>query len=429
VAVFRIVLGAMVAWDALRYLHYGWIDEYYVRPAVHFTYPLFSFVKPWPGAWMYVHFWGLALLALLVSVGLFYRVAIGLLFLGYAYVFLLEQSVYMNHYYLILLLLLLFVWIPAHRLLSLDRYRHPESSDTVPRWAVLILRFQLALVYVYGGIAKLNQDWLRGEPMYSALVKGAPELPEFASHLPPALIAYAIAYGGVAVDFAIPALLAARRTFLAGFALAVGFHVLNDLFLRIGVFSYLMIGAITIFLPPDWPRRLLPAGWFASRSLQGSVTAPARSRAPVLLFLHLYAIVQLLVPLRHLLYPGPVSWTEEGHRFAWHMKLRKKESLLTITATDFAGGRTWTIDPSRDLVPRQQRKLETFPDILLQYVHHHRDRLRAEGISDPVITVDWLCSLNGRPHQRLVDPTVNLAEVKRSWRPATWILPLDEAAR
>jgi len=34
-----------------------------------------------------------------------------------------------------------------------------------------------------------------------------------------------------------------------------------------------------------------------------------------------------LVPLRHLLYPGYVSWNEQGHRFAWQMKLRDKEGF------------------------------------------------------------------------------------------------------
>ena len=66
---------------------------------------------------------------------------------------------------------------------------------------------------------------------------------------------------------------------------------------------------------------------------------------------------------------------------------------------------------------------------MLQYVHHHRERLHRQGVADPVITVDWLCSLNGRPYQQLVDPNTNLAKVERSWHPAGWILPLDPRRR
>jgi hypothetical protein len=110
------------------------------------------------------------------------------------------------------------------------------------------------------------------------------------------------------------------------------------------------------------------------------------------------------------------------------MKLRKKNSLVAIRAQDPVTGRRWDIDPRADLRPRQLRKLGTFPDIMLQYVHHHRDRLRAQGMSDPIITVDWFCSLNGRPYQRLIDPHVNLAAVDRSWRHVPWIVPLSDAA-
>jgi hypothetical protein len=141
----------------------------------------------------------------------------------------------------------------------------------------------------------------------------------------------------------------------------------------------------------------------------------------VLVAVHCYLLAQLLVPLRHFLYPGEVSWSEEGHRFAWHMKLRKKTSSVQITATDPATGRSWDIDPRADLRPRQIRKLQTFPDMMVRYVHHHRDRLHAEGVADPIIRVEWRCALNGAPPQLLIDPAVNLAAVDNSLWPKPWI--------
>ena len=54
--------------------------------------------------------------------------------------------------------------------------------------------------------------------------------------------------------------------------------------------------------------------------------------------LGIYVAFQLLVPLRHWLYPGDVNWTDEGHRFSWRMKLRYKErGQSTFTAYDAAG--------------------------------------------------------------------------------------------
>jgi hypothetical protein len=422
-AVFRIVFGTMVAWDAFRYLHYGWIDEYYVLPEMHFTYLHLGFVRPLPPPWIYLHFWLMGGAALLVAAGLFYRAAAAWLFVSYTYVFLLEQSVYMNHYYLICLLAFLLCWMPAARAYSLDRWRGREILDTAPFWCVAILRLQLFVVYFYGAIAKLNHDWLRGEPMLTELLRRGPEVPEIATHFPPVLLAFFIAYAGIVIDLIVPLLLIRRRTVALGYVLAIPFHVLNEMFLRIGIFSYLMLGAITIFFAPDWPRRL--GRRLTGRAARLPAVAPRRpaTRPLLLVGLHAYVLFQLLFPLRHLLFPGYVSWTEEGHRFAWHMKLRKKHSQVTITATDPASGRSWTIDPAADLRDRQLRKVLTFPDMMLQYVHHHRDLLRAQGIANPIIRVDWQCSLNGRPVAPLIDPTVNLASVERTWRHADWILP------
>lgn len=425
-AVVRIVLGAVIAWDAVRFYQSGWIAEYYILPKWHFSYPFFHWVRPWPGDWMYVHFAALFVLGLLVALGLYFRVAIVLLFLAYTYVFLLEKSCYMNHYYLASLLCFWMIWMQPHRAFSLDRLRHPDWPTTAPRWNVLLLRFQLFIVYFYGAIAKLNPDWLAGEPMYSQIVQGGPDVPAIAAHFPPALLAYAIAYGGLAFDATVPLLLCFRRTRWLGFALAVPFHLLNDIFLRIGMFSYLMTGAITIFFDPDWPRQL-------ARRWRGAVppAAAARAHPPAaptpwrwagFALLHLYVLAQLAIPLRHLLYPGTVSWTEEGHRFSWHMKLRAKTGSMVITATDPATGRRWQIDPADDLRDRQLKKLYTFPDMVLQYAHYKRDELRAQGVRNPIINVDWRCSLNGAPPQPLIDPTIDLAEEKESIWPARWIV-------
>ncbi len=443
-AVFRIAFGIAVAIDAWRYLAYGWVRDYYITPKVHFTYLFFDFVQPWPGEWMLVHYWVMSAVALLVAAGLFYRVASVVLFLMYTYILLLEKSVYMNHHYLMALLALLLACMPAANAYVLPLGAR-KGSQTVPIWTIWLLRFQLVLVYAYGGIAKLNYDWLRGEPLYWGLTNLPGTGATIARALSPELVAYAIAYGGLVVDFAIPLLLLRRRTFWLGFSVATVFHALNAVFLHIGVFSYLMTGAILIYLPPDWPRRL-PRLWRMHThdalpprilALLRGLAAPnpaspttedggdRRQRVVVASLLALYAVVQLLVPLRHLLYPGPVSWTEEGHRFAWHMKLRMKHSVIKITATDKSDGRSWEIDPRDDLTVRQRRKLETFPDILLQYVHVVRDRLRSQGI-DARITVDWRCSLNGRPQQMLVDPAADLAAEERSLWPAKWILPLQD---
>jgi vitamin K-dependent gamma-carboxylase len=425
---FRIVFGAAVAAETWLYLATGWVGAHYIQPALHFTYLYLDFMHPWPGRWMLVHFWLMSGLALFVAAGCWYRVTSVLLFAAYTYVFLLEQAVYMNHHYLICLLAFLLMLMPAERAFSVDRHWRPDVPRTVPVWTVWLLRFQLLAVYVYGAVAKLDYDWLRGQPMRSLLAEQLVEWPRLAPWVPIDMVGYGIAYSGIAADLAIPLLLVRARTFRFGFACALVFHGLNAVFLRIGVFSYLMLGAILIFLPPDWPRhrfRDLLRGHVLSPPVPPSAIAPWTARRWIILScLILYASAQVLIPLRHLLYPGPVAWTEEGHRFSWRMMLRHKRSDLKLTAKDPDTGRVWALDPRHDLTARQLAKLHTFPDMLLQYVHHERERLRAEGIRTPIITVEWLCSLNGTAPQPLADPTINLAAEPRSLWPARWLLPL-----
>jgi hypothetical protein len=146
----------------------------------------------------------------------------------------------------------------------------------------------------------------------------------------------------------------------------------------------------------------------------------------VLLFIPIYFALQLLIPLRHFLYPGNVSWTEEGHRFAWHMKLNDKEAVLRLYVTDPRNGETWEVSPAVDLSRRQFDQMKTRPDMVAQYAHYLADRLSAPGRPRPIVWADMQVSLNGRPYQPLIDPTANLAEVSlTSWQPADWIMPLE----
>src|SRR5215216_4921419 len=145
-----------------------------LKPAVTFTYYGFSWVKPWPGRGMYIHFFVLGLAAVCVMAGmagLFYRIAAPVLFLAFTYTFLLDQTRYLNHFYLVCLISFLMCFLPAERAFSVDALlRRKIRSDVVPAWTLWLLRAQIGIPYFYGGIAKLNRDWIYGgEPMRSWL--------------------------------------------------------------------------------------------------------------------------------------------------------------------------------------------------------------------------------------------------------------------
>ncbi|HXB55574.1 MAG TPA: HTTM domain-containing protein [Vicinamibacteria bacterium] len=423
---FRVAFGAVMAWETVRYFRNGWIAADYIEPGFHFKYLGFDWVRPWPGVGMYVHFAVLSLAVLGVALGFAYRLNAVVFFLGFTYIFLLDQAYYLNHFYLIVLLALSLVFLPVRGALSLDAVLRPRlRSDTAPAWALWLLRVQIGIPYVYGGLAKLNHDWLRGEPMRMWLAERT-QLPLLGRFFTEEWMVFAFAYGGLLLDLLIVPFLLWSRTRLWAFIVGLAFHGLNSVLFEIGVFPWLMMAATTIFFPPEWPRRL---GLLPPRRQAGpdpTVANPPRGRWPILAAVAAYLAVQVLVPLRHYAYPGNVSWTEEGHRFSWHMRLRDKESDARFLVTDLDQGATWTVEPSAYLTERQARVMAGRPDMILQFAHHLAGELRRSGHSQVEVRARVMASLNGRPPQLLVDPDVDLARQPRGLAPAPWILPLRE---
>lgn len=435
---FRIVFGGILVWEVYRYFTRGWIGRYFVEPVVNFTYYGFSWVKPWPGRGMYIHFFVLGLAAACVMVGFLYRFAAPVLFVTFTYFFLLDQTRYLNHFYLVCLISFLMCFLPAERAFSVDALlRRKIRSDVVPAWTLWLLRVQVGIPYLFGGIAKLNSDWLRGgEPMriwLSPFTKIAGLGHLFAAEW----VVYSFVIGGLLLDLLVVPLLLWRRTRPFAFAAAILFNLINAVIFEIGIFPWLMLGALLIFFPPDLVRRfarafMSPGEEFedatpsqVSARLKGS-SCPALSTSQKIVvgLLAAYLAIQLFLPLRHYLYPGNVSWTEEGHNFAWHMKLRTKGGEAIFTVTHPRTGQSWTIKPGDYLESHQVTKMSTKPDLLLLFAHHLAEEKRREGYEDVEVRVRAMVSLNGRQPQLLIDPNVDLAKEEVSLLPTRWILPL-----
>jgi hypothetical protein len=190
-----------------------------------------------------------------------------------------------------------------------------------------------------------------------------------------------------------------------------------------------MMAATTIFFEPDWPRRLRDrvARLVGAPVPPPPVLAPPPARlrpgqTTTLVLLATYVAWQLLFPLRHWLYPGDVAWTEEGHKFAWRMKLRDKDGYVRFYATDPATGETWKIATRGRLTGWQREEMSGRPEMILQFAHHLAAELRAQGRPAIEIRAVALVGLNGRKPQPLIDPTVDLAAVQPSLWPAPWIV-------
>ena len=260
---FRIGFGVLMVWQAVRYLSQGWVRKNWIGHDFHFKFPLFEWVQPLPGDGMIVLFWVLAALALFVAAGFLYRLTATLLFLGHAYVFLIEKACYQNHAYLILLLLFLSIFLPANRSTSVDALMRPKiRSQQAPTWTLWLLRFQIAVPYFFGGIAKLNADWFRGEPLREWLPRKA-DFPIFGPHFAnnEDWAIYLFSYSGLMLDLLAVPLLLWRRTRLMAFAGLFLFHCSNARLFALDIFPWMMIVLTAVFLAPDLPRRICRDLW------------------------------------------------------------------------------------------------------------------------------------------------------------------------
>src|SRR5712671_2004857 len=89
---FRIVFGLLMVWHVLQHFRDHRIAHYWLEPRFLFKYYGFSWVHPWPGNGLYIHWAILGVLALFIAVGFLYRASTVLFFLGYTYTFLLEEA-------------------------------------------------------------------------------------------------------------------------------------------------------------------------------------------------------------------------------------------------------------------------------------------------------------------------------------------------
>lgn len=425
---FRLVFGFMMLVEVYRYFSYGWIERYYISPEFLFKYFGFEWVQVLPGIGMYLHFLGLGVLAILIILGLWYRWVMPLFFLGFTYVFLVAQTTYLNHFYLISLVSFVLIFLPLNRFASLDVGRRPDlQRERVPIWTFWLLRFQIAIPYIYGGLAKINGDWLRGEPMRSWLSYKT-DFPLIGSYFRDEWMVYAFSYGGLIFDLLIVPMLLWRRTRWVAVTWIVAFHMLNNQLFSIGIFPWFMLLATPLFFPDDTLRKVFNKfnlGLTAIRSRHASASRDFYLGRAGLLFLCLFVAFNLLIPFRHFLYPGNVSWTEEGHCFAWHMKLRGKDGITRFQLVDRGTGEEWFVDPADYLSERQQRKMPTRPGMILQFGHYLGQKWRDKGHDDIEVYAIARASLNDRPYQTLIDPNVDLMTVSRSLKPAAWVLPLD----
>ena len=429
----RIALGLLGGGDILgNGIYYHWyLGEF---DGFTFRYYGFEWVHPLPEPFLSLFFIGGFLLGVAVAAGWRFRVTAPLFALAFTYLFLLEKAHYLNHAYLFCWLAWLLACSPAWREWSLDVWRDPRQwTPVVPKWNLYVFPLLMGLVYFFGGINKINYDWLiKAMPLHLWL-EARRDMPLLGPVFAQKTTAYIMAWGGMLLDLLAPFLLLHRRLRWVALGLLLFFHATNHLIFNIGIFPYLSMVLTSLFFAPDWPLRFVK--WLAARNRHVARWRAAwrnhlgdASPAPVSFHLRprllvLLVAVHVALPLRNYWFGGDVNWTEEGHRYSWRMMLRSKQGHGRYALVDRATGEKEYVNPRDSLHYRQYRKMVTHPDMILQYAHYLRDRRAGVGQEVEVYGDFWV-RLNGRDVQQFIDPETDLARTDWEWTATKkWILP------
>jgi Vitamin K-dependent gamma-carboxylase len=362
----RVLHGGRYGDGGFNVAHFRWLDA----------------LQPLPSPGLYV--------GLMLAVGMLAMVcvfidtgpwALALLALMWTYGWAMSMLDSYQHHYLLSLFLTMLVFLPRLRVHDVyptgavpgarkGRKSRP-SSDAEPRvssWAYVLLGVNIAIVYAFTAVTKLDPEWragqaFLGEPGLKSVVAWFARLgvsrEMFSATVAPTMAALECL---IAVSYVLAVHVDTNpKTWLRivaglGFLLAAGFHVWVELFLplRIEWFSYYMILLACIYFLPrsllraggavlTWPVRLGVRWTFASATVARS--SPSHI---VLTVIALTTVVVLLVAVGSSLdLPGAdtVGWLIAavlvGGAVLALVRGRQQDAMRYLLATGLAGGIMW----------------------------------------------------------------------------------------
>lgn len=387
---FRFFSGVLLSIELINSLKLGDFQEY--SAPFHFSYLYFDWIKPLPAWGLSIHY------ALTISAGFSFavgyrqRFSAVILCLGYTLLFLMEKSEYINHLYLYCLISFWLIWMPEKKF----------NRMKAPAWYFYILLFHISIVYFFAGLAKLNPDWLSGNAVTAMLGKESDWK-------------YFFAWGGMLFDLLIVPLLIWPRSRKIAFVMASLFHLSNVYNFGLATFPWFSLMMTALFFGSSWPRKF---SWFDD--FYPEISESATPRKGLATILAVYCLLHLLIPLRHHLYPGNPSWTEDGHQFSWRMKLRNKTGDVVFFVVDRKSRMIQTIFPQSYLTKKQYRDMIGKPDSILQFAHYLKNQF-----GDVAIHASSRISVNGLAVKEMINVNVDLSREPRKLGSYHWILNHD----
>ncbi len=432
--IFRILFGLVFSWQIWKFIYESDVALYFSEIKLNFPYSIVWFLSPLPLPEFRLLMYGLFICSFFLAIGLFYRLSAIILFLGWTYIFLLDQIYFNNHFYLMSLLVFILIFINGNARYSVDNWLFPKSrSAYVPQWQLLLLKFQVSIIFFFSGLGKLNADWLSGYPLkiwFKEITFPNVLIDQFFASDITALF---FSYGGLLLDLSVAFFLMNRKTKYFAFIVLILFNLSNHYIFshsasggQIGVFPFLMLSCILLFIDNKdisyfINKFRLPFKLPQARPIKASFNLPT----PVALLLGSYVIIQLLLPLRHFMLPGNPDWTGHGAKFAWRMKQADKKLVKANFIVPNTGS-NYIQEYLNHMHEKQAFKIMTSPEMLLKFSKYVQAKEALKGNNIDNIRCELLVQFNGRPAKYLVDPNFNLLEgTYNPFKPVAWLLPLD----
>lgn len=420
-----------MAYSMLRFYLKGWIKTFYIEPEFYFSYYGFDWVKPLD-EYTYLLFFICGLSAFFVGIGYKYYISIITFFLSFTYIELMDKTTYLNHYYFVSIISFLMIFLPANNNYSVDAYITKKSFKYTPKWCVDSIKLMLTIVYVYAGLAKINHDWLfEAQPLKIWLTTRSYDLPIIGGNLMQyEWFHYFMSWAGMFYDLLIPFILMYSRTRIIGFLLVVFFHIFTVILFPIGMFPYIMIISSLIFFSSKTHKKILDVIFSPFKIKLSNIKRHENSfilrEKLSLTIVILFFISQLLIPFRHIQYPGELFWNEQGFRYSWRVMLMEKAGYTVFKIYDVEKKTYLNVKNEDFLTPRQIKQMSFQPDFILEYAHYLGNHFKNKGMNNIKVFAESYVTLNGRASKRFIDPNVDLLAEKRGFKDKKWILPINE---
>ena len=426
-SLFRIFFGVAMVYQCLYYIRIDYAFQFMAGPEILFSYPYLEFIQPMSVDALRLIQWLMLLASVFITIGFFTRWASAFFFFSFSYFTLIDKTLFNNHLYLFMLLALLFAFTNSERCYSLrNKLSKGSSSSYIDSWQIYIFRFIVFLVYFYGGVMKLDGEWLSGRIVEAMLMAKGVE--------GNAILNAFFTFGGVGYDLFIGFLLLYSPTRTIAVVMVLFFNLTNHFYLfdDIGVFPFAMIACTVVFFNPERTANFL----HRTLSLQpirkkdrpkDSKAAWTPQRKGIMIALTFFVAFQLLFPFRYLLFSDNPEWSGIASRFAWRMKMQTRSlDSFDMTVQDLPGGQPQTVDYQAFLTSNQQQNLINDPYNIIQLSQYLAEEAKRRGMTNPTVRADVVVSYNRRPSQRMIVPEIPLEQQTIDpFAPQNWLMPLQ----